>query len=420
MFSKLPLTIGLRYSRAKRRNGFVSFIGWVSIIGIAIGVWALITTISVMNGFGNELRGRILDVASHVTVEGRGEWLGNWESVKESVEKVSNNIVSNNDAIAPYISGQGLATASRVARGALIRGIDPSLEPKVSNLTEYMTYGSFDDLKSGEYKVIIGEQLARQLNVGPGAKITLMSPQGQATPAGIVPRLRRFEVAGLFNLGMYEYDSTLVLIHLDDAARLLNSKGQVSGLRLSLDDVYQAPDLRYDLAQNLGQSFYVSDWTRKHKNFFRALVVEKRVMFILLFLIVAVAAINIVSTLVMVVTDKRSDIAILRTMGMKSSGIMQIFFIQGVTSGLIGTFVGGTLGVLTALNLGSIIGFLEAVFGFQFFPPDVYLITDFPAELRMNDLLSILLGSLAISMIATLFPAWRASKVQPAEALRYE
>lgn len=415
MFSQLPLAIGLRYSRAKRRNGFVSFIGWVSIVGIAIGVWALITTISVMNGFGNELRGRILDVASHVTVESRAEWLGNWESVKNSVQDVSGS-----EAIAPYISGQGLATASNVARGALIRGIHPEFEPKVSNLSEYMTFGSFNDLKEGEFKVIIGEALARQLNVGPGAKITLMSPQGQATPAGIVPRLRRFEVAGLFNLGMYEYDSTLVVTHINDAARLLNSKGQVSGLRLTLEDVYKAPDLRYDLAQSLGEGFFVSDWTRKHRNFFRALVVEKRVMFILLFLIVAVAAINIVSTLVMVVTDKRSDIAILRTMGMKSSGIMQIFFVQGITSGLIGTFVGGTLGVLTALNLGSIIGFLESIFGFQFFPPDVYLITDFPAELRLEDLLAILLGSLGISMVATLFPAWRASKVQPAEALRYE
>ena len=415
MFSQLPLAIGLRYSRAKRRNGFVSFIGWVSIIGIAVGVWALITTISVMNGFGNELRGRILDVASHISVEGNGDWLNDWEGVSQSVEKVSQN-----DAIAPYISGQGLVTAGNVARGSLIRGIQPSLEPKVSNLTEYMTFGSFDDLKAGEFKIILGEQLARQLNVGPGAKITLMSPQGQATPAGIVPRLRRFEVVGLFNLGMYEYDSTLVLTHIEDAGRLLNSDGQVSGLRLTLDDVYEAPDLRYELAQTLGTGFYVSDWTRKHRNFFRALVVEKRVMFILLFLIVAVAAINIVSTLVMVVTDKRSDIAILRTMGMKSTGIMQIFFVQGITSGLIGTLVGGTLGILTALNLGLIIAFLEKVFGFQFFPPDVYLITDFPAELRLSDLSAILLGSLGISMIATLFPAWRASKVQPAEALRYE
>ena len=415
MFNSLPITIGLRYSRAKRRNGFVSFIGWVSIIGIAIGVWALITTISVMNGFGNELRGRILDVASHVTVEGRGDWLGDWQGTINAIQDVTDS-----ESIAPYINGQGLATFGGIARGALIRGIDPSLETKVSNLDDYMTYGKFADLKAGKFQVIIGEALARALNVGIGTKITLMSPQGQATPAGVIPRLRRFEIVGTFNLGMYEYDSSLVLVHLEDAGRLLNSSGRASGLRLSLDDVYSAPDLRYQLAQELGYDFYVNDWTQKHRNFFRALVVEKRVMFILLFLIVAVAAINIVSTLVMVVTDKRSDIAILRTMGMKSGGIMKIFFVQGITSGFIGTLIGGVLGVLTALNLGSIIAFFEGIFGFQFFPPDVYVITDFPAELRMNDLVSIIVGSLLISMVATLFPAWRASKVQPAEALRYE
>lgn len=415
MFNKLPLTIGLRYSRAKRRNGFVSFIGWVSIIGIAIGVWALITTISVMNGFGNELRGRILDVASHITVEDRREWLGDWQS---TLELVSN--YTKSDAIAPYVNAQGLATFGSIARGVLIRGIDPQLESKVSNLDDYMTSGKFSDLEAGQYKIIIGEALARALNIGIGAKITLMSPQGRATPAGLIPRLRRFEIVGTFDLGMYEYDSSLVFTHIKDAGRLLNSKDRVSGLRLSLDDVYAAPDLRYDLSQKLGYDFYVNDWTQKHRNFFRALVVEKRVMFILLFLIVAVAAINIVSTLVMVVTDKRSDIAILRTMGMQSSGIMKIFFIQGITSGFVGTLIGGVLGVLTALNLGSIIAFFEAIFGFQFFPPDVYVITDFPAELRINDLCNIVFGSLFISMVATLFPAWRASKVQPAQALRYE
>ena len=415
MFSQFSLSIGLRYLRAKRRNGFVSFIGWVSIIGIAIGVWALITTISVMNGFGKDLRGKILDVASHVTVESRGPWLNDWQGVRENVKNISNN-----DAIAPYISGQGLVTAGNTARGTLIRGIDPRFESKVSNLSEHMTFGSFDDLKAGEFKVIIGEQLAQQLNIGPGAKITLMSPQGQATPAGIVPRLRRFEVAGFFRLDMYEYDSSLILTHIEDAGRLLNSKGQVTGLRLTLEDVYQAPDLRYEVAQSLGERFFVSDWTRKHRNFFRALILEKRVMFILLFLIVAVAAINIVSNLVMVVTDKRSDIAILRTMGMKSSGIMQIFFVQGISSGIIGTIIGGVTGVLTALNLLTIIGFFEKIFGFQFFPADVYLISGFSAELRITDLSVIILGSIAISMIATLLPAWHASKVQPAEALRYE
>ncbi|MGH1543673.1 MAG: lipoprotein-releasing ABC transporter permease subunit [Arenicella sp.] len=413
----LPAYIGLRYSRAKRRNGFISFIGWVSIVGIAIGVLALIVTISVMNGFGQELRGRMLDVASHVTVEGRaGNWLDNWQDEVQQVQRVVGT-----DDVAPYINGQGLATLGSSVNAALIRGIDPELELKVSKIQQYLMPGtSFSDLVAGKYRVIIGQDLARLLNVELGEKITLMAPQGQATPGGLIPRLRRFEVVGIFDLGMYEVDSTLALVHIDDAAKLYKTKGGISGLRVKLNDVYQAPDIRDELYVQYGRKYFVTDWTQQHKNFFRALVVEKRVMFILLFLIVAVAAINIVSTLVMVVTDKQADIAILRTMGLSPGGIMRIFFVQGATSGLVGTFIGAVLGVLIALNLGSIIGFLEGVFGFQFFPPDVYVITNFPAELRMADLLSIVLGSLFISMVATLFPAWRASKIQPAEALRYE
>lgn len=411
----LPAFIGLRYSRAKRRNGFISFIGWVSIIGIAIGVWALITTISVMNGFGNELRGRIIEVASHVTVESSDQWLGDWQANSEKVAKLANT-----EAIAPYIDGQGLATLNDRVSGALIRGIDPALEPKVSSLANSLVDGSFDDLIAGEYRVVLGSALARKLGASLGSKVTLMAPQGNSTPAGVMPRMRRFEVVGVYHMGMYEYDSTLVVVNMQDAGRLFKSKGRISGLRLKLDDFYSAPELRQQLANQLGYDYYVSDWTHRHKNIFRALVVEKRVMFILLFLIVAVAAINIISTMVMVVTDKRADIAILRTMGMPPSGIMKVFFVQGVTSGIIGTVIGGVLGVLTVLNLGSIIGFFEGVFGFEFFPADVYVINGFPAELRLNDVLVIVLGSLFISMFATIFPAWRASKVEPADALRYE
>ncbi len=411
----LPAFIGLRYSRAKRRNGFISFIGWVSIVGIAIGVWALITTISVMNGFGNELRGRILDVASHVTFEGRGQYLPDWQTEMPYLKEVAQT-----DAVAPYIDGQGLATFGEQVSGTLIHGIDPDLEKKVSTLDKHLTYGSFDNLEAGKYRVVLGAALARKLGATMGSKVTLMAPKGQSTPGGLVPRMRRFEVAGLFNIGMYEYDSTMAIVHMRDAGKLFKTKGKATGLRIKLDDVYEAPAIRDAIDANLGSEYYVSDWTRKHRNFFRALVVEKRVMFILLFLIVAVAAINIISTLVMVVTDKRADIAILRTMGMPPSGIMKIFFVQGVTSGAIGTLVGAALGIFTALNLGNIIGFLESIFGFQFFPPDVYVITDFPAELRLNDVLTIVLGSLFISMVATIFPAWRASKVEPAEALRYE
>lgn len=411
----LPWFIGLRYSRAKRRNGFVSFIGWVSIIGIAIGVWALITTISVMNGFGQELRGRMLDVASHLSVEGRNEWLDDWRTDLPQVQTLTGT-----ENVAPYVSGQGLATYSASVNGAVIRGIDPELETRVSNIQEHMEYGSFADLKPGKYGVILGEQLARLLNVGPGTKVTLMAPQGQAGPAGLIPRMRRFEVVGIFKLNMYEYDSVMAITHIEDAAKLFGKPGLASGLRIKLDDVYQAPELRSSLAQDLGIGYYISDWTVQYSNYFRALVIEKRVMFILLFLIVAVAAINIVSTLVMVVTDKQADIAILRTMGLSSSGVMQIFFVQGVTSGFVGTLIGGTLGVLTALNLGTIIATAESIFGFQFFPPDVYVITDFPADVQMSDLLVIIGGSLLISMVATLFPAWRAARIQPAEALRYE
>ena len=411
----LPAFIGLRYSRAKRRNGFISFIGWVSIIGIAIGVWALITTLSVMNGFGNELRGRILDVASHVSVEGRGQTINDWQETRTSIV---NQLNAEN--VAPYINGQGLAILGESVHGSIISGVAPDLETKVSPLEKHMSAGSFSDLESGKYRVIIGEQLSRLLSANVGSKITMMAPQGKSTPAGLIPRMRRFEVVGIFNIGMYEYDSALAIIHIDDAARLFNTRGGVTGLRIKLDDVYTAPDVSEDLGSILGLQYFVSDWTHKHRNFFRALVVEKRVMFILLFLIVAVAAINIISTLVMVVTDKQADIAILRTMGLSPGGIMGVFFTQGVTSGVIGTLVGGTLGVFTALNLGSIIGLLESIFGFQFFPPDVYLISDFPAELRFSDVTSIILGSLFISMFATLFPAWRASKIEPAAALRYE
>lgn len=411
----LPSFIGLRYSRAKRRNGFISFIGWVSIIGIAIGVWALITVLSVMNGFGNELRGRILDVASHVSIEGKGQWLDDWEENRSNVvEKL------NNDAVAPYINGQGLAVMGEAVNGAIILGIDPELESKVSPLEDSMSVGKFTDLESGKFQIIIGEDLSRLLSANVGSKITIMAPQGKSTPAGLIPRMRRFEVVGIFKIGMYEYDSALAVVHIDDAARLFNTRGGVTGLRVKLDDVYTAPDVSAELGSHLGLHYFVSNWTYKHRNFFKALVIEKRMMSIMLFLIVAVAAINIISTLVMVVTDKQADIAILRTMGLPPKGVMAVFFTQGITSGVVGTLIGGLLGILTAVNFGSILSLLESLFGFSFFPPDVYLLSEFDADLRVSDILTIITGSLLISMFATLFPSWRASKVEPAAALRYE
>ena len=385
-------------------------------IGIALGVWVLITVISIMNGFGNELRGRILDVTSHITITGNGGWLSDWSALSPTLD--------GNKAIkgyAPYIYAQGLVTLNSSVTGSLIRGVLPEQEIKVSQVHNFMREGSFDLLQKGKYNVVLGEGLAYKLGAEMGDKVTLVSPQGQSTPAGLMPRLRRFTVVGTFGgIGPDEFDSSLAIVHMADAAKLYKAKNQVSGVRVTLEDAYQARQVGAELAAELNYQYYVDNWTRQHKNFFRALEVERRMTFIVLFLIVAVAAFNIVSTLVMVVTDKRADIAILRTLGLSPNKVMGVFFVQGVTSGLMGTVIGAIAGVLTALNVGSIIAFIEGLVGYQLFPADVYIITDFPAELRWNDVYIIVIASLVISMLATLYPAWRASKTQPAEALRYE
>jgi len=413
--TNLPMMIGSRYSRAKRRNGFISFISAISMIGIALGVWVLITVISIMNGFGNELRGRILDVTSHVTISGQGGWLADWENLTDKLD-ARDDI----EAYAPYIYSQGLISAGRAVDGALIRGVLPEYESNVSAIVNNLSEGSFDALQKGKYNIILGEGLASKLGIGIGEKVTLISPKGQSSPAGLLPRLRRFTVVGTFAVGMNEYDSALALIHMVDASRLYKARNQVSGVRLKLDDVYQARQVAAELSADLDYEYYVDNWTRQHENFFRALEIERRVMFIILFLIVAVAAFNIVSTLVMVVTDKRADIAILRTLGLSPNKVMGIFFVQGVTSGVLGTIIGAVLGVITALNIGVIIPFIEGLVGYQLFPADVYVISDFPGELRWSDVTTIVIASILLSMLATLYPAWRASKTQPAEALRYE
>ena len=411
----LPGFIGLRYTRAKRRNGFISFISLTSMIVIALGVWALITTMSIMNGFERELRGRILDVASHVTISGYTGALANWQELTAQLAWLDGVI-----GYAPYVDGQGLVTHGSEVTGTVIRGIDPAMETGVSELQNHLLYGEFTDLVSGEYRIILGNALARRLGVTIGSKVTLIAPKGQSTAAGMVPRLRRFIVSGLFDIGMYEYDSALALVHIEDAARLFKLGDDVSGVRLKLEDVYQAPMTNRLVSQQLGYDYYVTDWTEEHRNFFRALAVEKRVMFIILFLIIVVAAFNIVSTLVMVVTDKQSDIAILRTLGLAPAGVMGVFFVQGTLVGVIGTLAGGLFGVLTALNVETLVPWLENLFGFKLFPPDIYVISDFPAELHWGDVNMIVLASLCMSMLATLYPAWRASRTQPAEALRYE
>jgi lipoprotein-releasing system permease protein len=415
MYRPLSVFIGLRYTRAKRRNHFISFISLTSMLGITLGVWALITVLSVMNGFERELRERILGVASHVTVSGVGGWLPDWRNTQSQLENARQIV-----GVAPYLLGQGMLTRGRSVTGSLIRGVDPALERRVSEIGANMVEGGLDSLTPGTFHIVLGAELARGLRVGLGSKVTLVAPKGQVTPAGLLPRLKRFTVTGIFKMGMYEYDNGLSLIHLDDAMRLYRSDGQVNGLRLKLADVYRAPLVRQELARALGPDFYVSDWTREHANFFRALKIEKRVMFIILFLIVAVAAFNIVSTLVMVVTDKQADIAILRTLGMSPRAVMGVFMVQGIVIGVIGTLLGALAGVLTSLNVETLVPMLEGLFGVQFFPADVYVISDFPAEMHWDDVIMVTIAALVMSTVATIYPAWRASRTQPAEALRYE
>lgn len=412
----LPMMIGSRYSRAKRRNGFISFISAISIIGVAIGVWVLISVISIMNGFGNELRGRILDVAPHVTVTGQGGWMKDWRAVAPLVDK-QEGVVGR----APYILEQGLVSLNGAVTGSLVKGVLPEEESQVSAIAEHMLQGDFKLLQQGKYNVVLGNGLAKQLGAGIGDKVTFISPQGQSTPAGLMPRLRRFTVVGVFGgIGPDEFDAALSYIHMDDAIKLYKTRGRVSGLRLKLSDPQDAITVAAELTDTFQYKFYVDNWTRQHKTFFRALKVERLMVFITLFLIVIIAAFNIVSTLIMVVTDKRADIAILRTLGLSPAKVMGIFFVQGVTSGVIGTVVGAIAGVLTALKLNTIIDFIERVLGFELLPQSVYYVTDFPAELRWSDVTVIVTVSIVISMLATLYPSWNASRTQPAEALRYE
>ena len=412
----IPFMIGARYSRAKRRNGFISFISAISMIGIALGAWVIITVVSIMNGFGNELRGRILDVTPHVTVTGQGGWLSDWQKLEPELA-----IRTDIQGFAPYIYAQGLSTLGNRVTGALVRGVLPDYEGNVSVVPENMWEGEFASLQPGKYNVILGEGLANKLGASLGDKVTLIAPQGQSTPAGMMPRLRRFTVTGVFGgIGPDDFDGALAFIHLKDAAKLFKTGKQVSGIRLTMEEPYQARQVAGELAADLDYRYLVDNWTRQHKSFFRALEVERRMTFIVLFLVVAVAAFNIVSTLVMVVTDKRADIAILRTLGLSPKGVMGIFFVQGVMSGVIGTVIGTVAGVLTALNITAIINFVEGLIGYQLFPADVYIITDFPAELRWSDVWTVVVVSISISMLATLYPSWQASKTQPAEALRYE
>lgn len=415
MYKPLELAIGMRYTRAKRRNHFISFISLTSMIGIALGVAALITVMSVMNGFEKEVRGRILDMVSHLTVTTFERQIEDWADV---VLQLNENPQVTGSA--PFIEAQGMLIHGKKVNGSIIRGILPDMEPAVSNVGEKMKEGKLTDLKPGKFDVILGRDLARILQVEVGDKITMVTPSANVTPAGVSPRLKRFKVVGIFYVGMYEYDSSMAIIHLDDARRLFRMKNSVSGVRARLKDLFAAPEVRYELQNSELNEYWVRDWSSYHANWFRAVKIEKRMIFLLLLLIIAVAAFNIVSTLVMLVTDKQSDIAILRTLGASPGSIMLIFMVQGTLIGVIGAFIGIVGGVSLAQNLDVVVPFIERLLGIHVLDPSVYYISELPSDLHWDDVWTISIVSLAFGLVSTLYPAWRASRTQPAEALRYE
>lgn len=416
---KFELLIGLRYVRARRRtdggNRFISFISMVSMLGIALGVAALIVVLSVMNGFQRELRTRILGVAAHAEVVSYEGDLADWQAPLA--------IALHHPGVraaAPYVQQQGMLADGGNVRGTLVRGILPDEEAKVADIGQHMKVGDMGALKAGEFGIVLGSDLAKALGVIPGQKVMLFAPTGIFTPVGMQPRSKQFTVVGIFEVGMFEFDGGLALIHLQDAQALYRMGSSVSGVRLKLEDMNEAPRIARELMTKLDSSIGVSDWTRSHANFFRAVQIEKNVMFIILSLIVAVAAFNIVSTLVMAVQDKRADIAILRTLGATPASIMVIFMMQGALMGLIGLGLGIAGGVLLALNISTIVPAIEHVLGIQFLAKDVYFISELPSQLLWSDVTTITTVAFVLTLIATLYPSWRASRVNPAEALRYE
>lgn len=415
MFRPWEIYLGLRYTRAKRRNHFISFISGVSMLGITLGIVALIVVLSVMNGFHKEVRERILGMASHATISSVSGELKNWPEVMDQARE-HERVVGQ----APFVEVQAMLVNGQNVSGAILRGIDPAQEGAVSEVVDAMKRGQITDLQAGKFGIVLGKELAYALGVDKGDKVTVVTPELNVTPAGLMPRLKRFKVVGVFEVGMSDYDRGMALLHLGDAAKLMRLGDAVTGVRLKLDDMWEAPLVARELARSLGGYYQVSDWTMQHRNFFSALQTEKRMMGIILFLIVAVAAFNIVSTLVMVVTDKQSDIAILRTLGASPGSVMWIFIVQGTMIGFIGSLLGTFLGVLLAMNVEETVGWIERMFGVQFLDPSIYYISKLPSDIHWDDVVFIGVGAFFIALLATLYPAWRAARVQPAEALRYE
>jgi len=409
------LFIGLRYTRAKRRNHFISFISLISMLGMGLGVMALIVVLSVMNGFQKEIRERMLGASPHLEVVADDGRMENWQPILATVSHHPQVT-----AAAPYVSGQGMLSFGQSVQGVMVRGIDPALETGITDLSNKIKVGELSALRSTEFGIVLGSDLARALGVRMGEKVMLIAPQGSITPAGMMPRLKQFRVVGIFEIGMAPYDNSLALININDAQKLFQLDEAVTGISTKLREIDQAPQVAAELQSQLPTGLYANDWTHQNSNYFKAVQMEKKMMFIILSLIVAVAAFNIVSTLVMAVTDKQADIAILRTLGAAPSSIMKIFIVQGVVIGLIGTLAGSVCGILLALNLDVVVPFIEHLFGVQFLAKDVYYISELPSDLRYTEVALVSGLSFIISLLATLYPSYRASKTQPAEALRYE
>jgi lipoprotein-releasing system permease protein len=415
MFKPLIFYIGLRYTRAKRRTQFISFVTLASVLGIALSVTALITVLSVMNGFVGKISERMLSMTSHATITGYSGQLANWQTLEQQLKNYPHV-----QGTAPFISGQVMINADRRVNGTMISGILPDYEPNVSEIADKMTSGKLSNLVAGEYGIILGEEQANYLGVMVGDKVTIISPQVNSTPAGVVPRMRRFTVVGTFKVGMYEYDRNMALIHMDDAAKLFRLENSVSALRIKMDDLLNAPQITAALAKSFIENYQVSDWTQAHDNFFQAIKMEKKVMSIILLLMVAVSAFNIVSTLIMVVTDKRSDIAILKTQGLTSASVMGIFMVLGTVIGIFGTLLGVVCGVLLSFNAPDLVHWIEKQFNVQFLDAKIYYISELPSELMWSDVVATAGMAFLLSILATIYPAWQAAKINPAEVLRYE
>ena len=407
--------MALRYLRVRGKNGFISFISLVSMVGIGLAVAVLIVVLSVMNGFEHELRQRILNIVSHATISGVESPLEDWRSMRDSV-LASPEVIG----VAPYVDGQGLLMAEEALAGVQVRGIDPAIEPDVSAIATLLGQGSLEDLQPGAYRTLIGTALARELDVGVGDSVVLVLAQGTVTPVGLRPRTRLMHVAGTFEAGMFEYDRGLIYVHLEDAARLFRTGGEATGLRLAVTDIFRAGSVAAQLARVLGGGFYVGDWSRQHVNFFRSIQLTKSIMFVIFSLVIAVAVFNILSTLVMVVRDKRSDIAILQSFGASPRSITTLFATQGTLIGVIGTAFGVALGILVASQLGSMAAFVESVLGIDLLSEEVYFISDLPTDIRPAEVVQIALLAVLLAISATLYPAFSASRQPPVEALRHE